>query len=216
MRKIILSIAIAAFVLTPTFAQEVEYIKLTDDSWEFMTSEEKFTPRGQKDFGVSFQVYNDSKQANANAKLRFFLILSYKTFDPKEIIPANGKLLIRSGEGEVFNFANDRNVLYSISTYYPTSGRPMGLYRHEETFGKRKYYINRGRYEISMDEMTQLGKDGVVKIRIETNMESIDIDLPAEEKFKIGKERYEGNRFAISIMKLFELSDRIFNPLEYF
>lgn len=215
MKKIILSIALIVFVLTPTFAQEVEYIKLTDDSWEFKTSEERFTPKGQKDFGVSFQVYNDSKQANVKAKLRFFLILSYKTNDQKEIIPANGKLLIRTGEGEVFNFANDRNV-YSISAYDPTSGDPMSLSRHKVVFGKRDYYINRGRYEISMDEMTQLGKDGVVKIRIETNMESIDIDLPAEEKFKIGKERYEGNRFAISIMKLFELSDRIFNPLKYF
>ena len=214
MKRILLSILLV-FTFTPSFAQGVQYIKLTDDRWEFMTTEESFTLKGQTNFGVSLQVYNEIKESNPEARLRFFLILSYQTYDQGESIPAGGKLLMRTGKDEVFNFVND--VEGDILAYSPTSGFSEDISRHQYVSGSySSYYINRGKYELTKDEVKKLATDGVVKIRIETNGESIDINLPATEQIKIGKERQNINKFAFYFMKMLLLSDKIFNPIKDF
>ena len=211
MKKILLTIAIV-FVIIPSFAQDLKYIKLTEERWEFMTREEKLGSKEGGTVNVSYQVYNDIKEPNPDAKLRFFLILSYETSNQYERIPLNGKLLIRSGKDEVFTFVNEVEDGL-ILAYSPKTGYPEFIGCHVSVSGT---YINRGKYELSMDEVSKLGKDGVVKIRIETNGESIDINLPAKERIKIDKERKDVNKFAYFTTMTLRLTDCVFNPTKDF
>lgn len=97
MRKIVLALFILA-INSPLYAQGVRYIKLTDERWEFMTKDESYRPKGEKSFEVAFQVYNDINEPNPESRLRFFMVLTFNTYDTDLQIPQNGKSLLRLGK----------------------------------------------------------------------------------------------------------------------
>lgn len=202
---------IASLLVFPVYAQNVNYIKLSQDYWEFMTQEDEFHPKGQTNFGVSWQAYNDLSDSNPDTKFHFFLILSYRSYKESENIPYGGKLLLKTTKDEIISASNVAD--YKIITYDPRDGLQMGLFTHEYAdVGYVSSYINRGKYEISLEDIVKIANDGVVKIRIETTIESIDINLPATEQVKVGKERHEMNKFALSALSLAVYTDKIFEP----
>lgn len=214
MRRIVLIIAL--FLLsTPVFSQKIRYIKLTDERWEFMTTDESYRPKGQKGFEVAFQVYNDINEPNPDNKLRFFLILTFNTYDKDSQIPSGGKLLIKTGKDEVISSINE--VDGSILAYSPTTGWRDDISCHQWISGSYgSSYDIRGKYELTPEDITKIVTDGVIKIRVETNGESIDINLPLEETVKIGKEKKNLNRFGTSVGVMAILSEGVFNPLNDF
>lgn len=209
MRKII-TILVVSLLVFPIYAQNVNYIKLSSNWWEFMTQEDEFYPKGQTHFGVSWQVCNDLCDSIPDTKFHFFLILSYKSYNDSENIPFGGKLLLKTTKDEIISASNVAD--YKIITYDPKDGFQRSLYTHEYVDGGYiSSYINRGKYEISQENIVKLATDGVVKIRIETNSESIDINLPATEQVKVGK-KHDMNKFALSAIKLASYTDQIFEP----
>lgn len=216
MRKIALFFVLL-IINWPVFSQQIKYVKLTDDCWEFMTTDESFHPKGERYFSVAYQVYNYINESNPDNKIRYFLILSFRTYDyDRDIeIPSGGRLLIKTGTEDVISSTNDANR--SIRVYSQTSGYSEIISCHEyvaKEYGS--FYIIRGKYELTFEDITKMVTNGVIKIRVETTGESIDINLPLEESIKVGKEKKTLNRLGASVAAMVALSDSIFNPLKSF
>lgn len=215
MRKIVLFLLLLILSMPVFSQQQVNYIKLTDDRWEFMTKEESFYPKNQKDFRVSFQVYNDINEPNLENRLRFFLILTFDSYDKNTEIPSGGKILLKTGKEEVIASTNEVNG--SILAFNPATGDPDHISCHEYVPGRYfSSYKIRGKYELFMEDIIKMMNDGVIKIRVETNGESIDINLPLEETVKVGKEKKNFNKFGFSIGGMLLLADKVFYPLREF
>ena len=200
MRRIVLFLSLL-LLSAPAFAQEIRYTKLTNDSWEFMTTDESYIVKGRSRFDVAFQVYNDIKKPNPDNQLRYFLILTFHTHNSDLRIPLRGKLLIKTGKDEVVTSLNDVTLNGIIPTYSPTTGEQTAISCHKYMFS---YYNNCGRYELTLEDIKKIV------------MESIDMNLPLEEKVKVGKTKKTLNWFGASFSAMMALSDTIFNPLKSF
>ncbi len=208
-------IASLLLLSSPIFAQKVRYIKLTDQRWEFMTTDESYRPKGENYFDVAFQVYNDINEPNRDFAVRFFMILTFSILDKSTEIPEGGKLLIKTGNNEVISSANETSG--SILAYSPATGYREDISCHEYVPGRLvSSYKIRGKYELQADDIVKMAENGVIKLRIETNGESIDVNLPLEEQIKVGKDKISVNKFSVSIAMMSFLADSIFTPLDYF
>ena len=208
MKKFILILSLL-LLGAPVFAQYFRYtgyryIKLTDDCWEFMTIDESIKPKKQVGFKVAFQVYNNINESNLDEKFKYFIILNFNGVE----IPSGGKLLIKTGKDEVISSICVRNQFDSfdaIPIYNPATG--------EGDHYAPQYC---GRYELTPEAIAKIAADGVIKIRVATNGESINIDLPHEEMIKVEKEKKKANKFGYLVSQFLQCSDILFNHLKYF
>ena len=197
------------------FSQDIRYIKLTDTRWETMTNDVYMSPKKQKAFNIALQVYNDLTEPNPDNRLRYFMILSFKNYSDNPKIPTGGKLLIKTGKDEIISSVNDATGY--ITVYSPSIGRIDVLSCYEPFYSQYfSGYIVRGRYELTTEDLTKIIKDGVIRMRVETNEDMYDITFPLEEPIKIGKEKKRLNRFGIEVSKLLNSIVNVFDPLKNF
>jgi hypothetical protein len=209
MKKVILILSLL-LLGAPVFAQYFRYtgyryIKLTDDCWEFMTIDESFKPKKQVGFKVAFQVYNNINESNLDKKFKYFIILKFNGVE----IPCGGKLLIKTGKDEVISSICVKNQLPSVDL--------IPIYKSDtggEGYESHGHYC--GRYELTPESIAKIAADGVIKIRVATNGESINIDLPHEEMIKVEKEKKKANKFGHLVSQLLQCSDILFNHPKYF
>lgn len=209
MKKYFLLIIASILSSLPSLSQ-IKYIKLTEDSWRVMTVEEAFHPKKQTPFSLSFLSDYDMPLDTVH----MFLIISYVTYNKQEVIPFNGKLLFKTGDGEIITLKNCCSLSGYIESYSGTSGEHEILSNHKTVPGTyRDSYINRGLYELSMDEIEKIVLEGIIKIRIETNSDYLDIDLPLKEQIKTDSGKIEDNRLSYYLLSNTALVMTIYNPL---
>ena len=61
------------------------------------------------------------------------------------------------------------------------------------------------------EDLDKILTDGVVKMRVETSGESIDVEFPLEEVIKVEKEKLKTNRFAKSVENMLRLIPHVFD-----
>lgn len=213
MKKIVILVSFLLFSL-PLFSQNVRYIKLTDNFWEFMTIDEPYTPKGERSFNIAFQVCDYINEPNPDDRLAFYLILTFNEPSYSSLrIPNGGNLLIKTGKGEIISSVNEADE--SIPAYSPSNGAVKDIPCHQVDNTVNKCYI-RGLYKLLPEDLSKMESDGVIKIRVETNGDNIDVNLPLEEQIKIGKKKIVDNKFSISVRTLYLLIQDVYNPLKNF
>lgn len=207
MKRVLLVVALIMFG-APMFSQGVKYIKLTDERWEFMTEEEVYRQKNETTFSMMFQVYNDIEEIIPENKLRYYLILTFSNNGNPKILE-RGKLLIKTGKDEIVSSVNEAGKeiwAYDSATGY-SSPLPCKDYVSNKYFS---YYKIRGKYELMLEDLAKILADGVVKMRVETSGESIDVEFPLEEIIKVEKEKQKINRFAKSVENMLSLVSHVF------
>lgn len=232
MKKLLLFV-LALIVFLPLSAQlevsyhkDVKYLRITDEYKKVLLLQgNDFKSSNKKEFDVLFEVVQENP---SDKNFKYFLVLEYKTYDDELLIPDNGKLLLKTGTGEVIHLTNE---LYGDGWKYATIFDPENvtltvtalpskspIYHHPRPFpltGYEDYYIIRARYFLPMEDIEKICQDGVVKLRIQTNFNSIDIDLPAQEKFKIGNQVITNNKFAQTMKDVVSSARYFLNPTSW-
>lgn len=208
MKRVLLVVELILFCV-PMFSQGIKYIKLTEERWEFMTEEEVYRQKNERTFSMMFQVYNDIEEIIPENKLRYYMILTFSNNGSPQI-PERGKLLIKTGKDEVISSVNEEGE--QILSYDSATGYSSFLLCKDYVSNKYfSYYRIRGKYELMREDLDKILTDGVVKMRVETSGESIDVEFPLEEVIRVEKEKQKTNRFAKSVENMLRLVPHVFD-----
>lgn len=205
MKKLVL-LVLLSFVSFLAIAGDIEYIKILEDKWEYMTKTEY-----SHGLGIAFQVMHYTTQEKEGID-DYYLIIS-KGVNNGERIPAEARLLLKTSDGEIITLSNNIESESSglLCWCYDAIGR---LSSRETVERKDRYQSIRGRYKLEKTVLEKIRDKGIIKVRIETTGDSIDINYPEKENIWKNKTRTYANRFSVAVNSVFTLSSCIFNPLE--
>lgn len=204
MKKVII-VAFLFFVSVLAIASDIEYVKILEDRWEYMTKTEY-----SHGLGIAFQVMHYTAQEKEGVD-DYYLIISKGTLY-EEKIPAEGRLLLKTTDGDFITLSNIIESELGGFWCYNAIGKLSS--RENVEHKDNGYRLIRGRYKLEKKDLEKIRDKGIVKVRIETTGDNIDINYPEKENIWKNKTRTYANRFSVAVDAVFTLSSYIFNPLE--
>ena len=194
MKKLLLIICLLS-VFYGAFAQQIEFRRiLFPEGLSVMTSEKSVIAMGKPVVWYALQ-YIKSPDGSQE---QYYLHVFYLSESSRYVVPDGGKLLIRTTAGKVLSF-NDIGIR-NLRAYDPESDINTDMRRERLYEGNVNLILkvkgNRihSAFAISKEDLQTLTKEGIMKLRLETDVEPLEFTLEnkkAKETANVLEKQYQ-------------------------
>lgn len=196
MKKYLLVVLYTAFSLN-CLAQNklIEYRKILDNGENLSIKTVPVEIVVSKEPILDISLMYETKMKENPSMSGYSLFLFYYSRKDGNIIPLNGKLLIRTTSGKVISLSQSTDngiTLFNGDDSFETS-----VYIPSEWMGDGwifpNYYRKFGKYPISESDLNAIINEGIIKIRIETTAGSIEGEYNKTKKIMVNGKKESRN-----------------------
>lgn len=180
MKKCIFVILFIAFTISLN-AQSIKYRRLLDpDGLSIMTTNLEVFPWGEKKIEYALQ-YEVAPVEGMHQG--FYLNVYFTSRDKSDYVPAGGKLLIRTTSGKIIALIDcgGQSFREFSSEYNSEESEPRSASYFDKALNELMYRVH-AKYPISDEDLALLREEGVIKIRIETTGDAVELSYKEDAK----------------------------------